>query len=69
VLGLWRHAEVLSAKIRANNNNGVSAECDCGRKIRLSLAVYEAGPILCGLCDGRFRSDDTDAGLDGGEPA
>jgi hypothetical protein len=69
VLGFWRHAEVLATKTRTSNNNGVSAECDCARKIRVSLAVYEAGPILCGLCEARFHADDTDPDPDGGEPA
>ncbi|MGW4351847.1 hypothetical protein ACWELJ_07105 [Nocardia sp. NPDC004582] len=39
---------------RKSNNNGVTGECDCGRKIRVSRGVYDAGPITCGLCDGIF---------------
>ena len=42
---------------RKSSNNGVSAECDCARKIRVSKAVYESGPILCGLCGSEFRAD------------
>jgi hypothetical protein len=64
-LGAYRHAEVIATKTRTNNNNGVSAECVCARKIRVSRAVYEAGPILCGLCEGRFAADTDDEG----EPA
>ena len=42
---------------RKSNNNGASAECGCGRKIRASLTVIEAGPILCGLCGTEFTAD------------
>jgi hypothetical protein len=64
-LGAYRHAELIATKTRTNNNNGVSAECGCARKVRVSRAVYEAGPILCGLCDTRFVADLDDEG----EPA
>jgi hypothetical protein len=57
-LGAYRHAEVIETKQRASNNNGVTCECDCPRKIRLSQTVYEAGPIVCGVCDTPFRTDD-----------
>ncbi|APA97093.1 hypothetical protein [Nocardia seriolae] len=43
---------------RKSNNNGLSVECDCGRKIRVSQSVYDAGPIYCGLCDGCFSPAD-----------
>ncbi|MEC3952901.1 hypothetical protein VMT65_07655 [Nocardia sp. CDC153] len=43
---------------RKSNNNGVSAECDCGRRIRVSRTVYDAGPISCGLCGGPFIESD-----------
>lgn len=49
----WRHEEVRVSG-RTGSNNGVAVTCDCGRKIRLSLSVYEAGPVLCGLCGGAF---------------
>lgn len=42
---------------RTSNNNGVAAACDCGRKLRLSRAVYDAGPITCGLCGTDFSAD------------
>jgi hypothetical protein len=38
----------------ASSNNGTTATCDCGRRIRTSRATYHAGPILCGLCGSRF---------------
>ncbi|SUA73662.1 Uncharacterised protein [Nocardia otitidiscaviarum] len=40
---------------RTSNNNGLSAECDCGRKIRVSRSTYEVGPICCGSCGGVFQ--------------
>ncbi|AYG05540.1 hypothetical protein [Gryllotalpicola protaetiae] len=42
--------------------NGYSAECECGRKIRVSASTYEAGPILCGLCHSPFTSADAEEG-------
>lgn len=42
---------------RKSNNNGASAECGCARKIRASLTVIEAGPILCGICGTEFTAD------------
>ncbi|AYF78033.1 hypothetical protein D7D52_34165 [Nocardia yunnanensis] len=39
---------------RKSNNNGLTAECDCGRKIRASRSAYEAGLISCGRCGGLF---------------
>lgn len=43
---------------RKSNNNGAAATCGCGRKIRASLAVLDAGPIICGLCCGEFTAED-----------
>ncbi|MEV0292575.1 hypothetical protein [Nocardia sp. NPDC050710] len=40
---------------RKSNNNGLSAECDCGRKIRVSRSVYVLGAIRCEVCDGLFE--------------
>jgi len=57
-LRAFRVPEPLRVKGRTNSNNGLSAECDCGRKIRVSKAVYEAGPILCGVCKQPFASDE-----------
>jgi len=58
VLRAFRVPELLRVKERTNSNNGLSIECDCGRKIRVSTAVFEAGPILCGLCKQPFTSDE-----------
>lgn len=43
---------------RPSSNNGVSAVCDCGRKIRVSRTVYELGPIQCTLCETPFTAPD-----------
>ncbi|MEU1207378.1 hypothetical protein [Nocardia sp. NPDC005825] len=43
---------------RKSNNNGLSAVCDCGRKIRVSRSVYEAGSISCGLCGSIFEAEE-----------
>lgn len=42
---------------RSSNNNGLSAECTCSRKIRVSRTVFEAGPIYCGNCGEAFDVD------------
>jgi hypothetical protein len=39
---------------RTNNNNGVSASCGCGRKIRVSRSTLELGSIACGICGEAF---------------
>src|SRR5690606_12694570 len=41
---------------RTSSNNGLSLACGCGRKIRASVSVAEAGPILCGLCGEPFAA-------------
>jgi hypothetical protein len=41
---------------RKDNNNGVTAECGCPRKIRTSRTSWAAGPILCAICSQPFRS-------------
>lgn len=43
---------------RGSSNNGSAAMCSCGRKIRASLAVLAAGPILCGICGAQFLPED-----------
>lgn len=42
---------------RTSNNNGVSAECNCGRKIRASKRVMEVGSIYCGNCGNEFNAE------------
>lgn len=39
---------------RKSNNNGVSASCGCGRKIRVSRSTLEQGGISCGVCGQDF---------------
>lgn len=46
----YRVGEAVSTGGRTNNNNGVSAVCGCGRKIRVAESVLAAAPIICGLC-------------------
>jgi hypothetical protein len=36
--------------------NGLVLLCGCRRKIRASVAVAEAGPIVCGVCGGEFTA-------------
>lgn len=51
---------------RKSSNNGVSASCECGRRIRVATSTYTAGPIVCGLCGTEFtdRIGEDDAGAD-----
>ena len=61
-LRAFRHPETVGeGKGRTSNNNGVAAECECPRKLRISLSVFEAGPIRCDTCvrwasPGKWRS-------------
>ena len=60
-LRVFRHPEPMGqAKQRTNNNNGVSCECLCPRKIRLSVTAFEEGPIVCAACDAAFLPEDLD---------
>jgi len=54
----YRRAEPATAGGRKSNNNGVSAECSCGRKIRVSRSVLDAGQIICGVCGEPFEAED-----------
>ncbi|MFE6229414.1 hypothetical protein [Cellulosimicrobium sp. NPDC057862] len=60
-MSAYRRAEV-GAEGRTSNNNGASLVCGCGRKIRASRSVVEAGPILCGLCGEPFAAPEEDEG-------
>ncbi|MFI1919718.1 hypothetical protein [Nocardia sp. NPDC020380] len=53
----YRRREPGRDRGRKSSNNGLSAECDCGRKIRVSRTVYQTGPILCGICGGAFETE------------
>jgi hypothetical protein len=60
-LGAYRHPEpVGAAKGRTNNNNGVTAECECPRKIRVARTVLDDGLIACCTCGSAFLPDDVD---------
>lgn len=64
-LNAYRHPDLFVGKQRTNNNNGITVECDCPRKIRLSDTAFEQGPIVCGVCEMPFLPDDIDpAGYD-----
>lgn len=49
-------------KTRKSSNNGVTARCDCGRRIRVAASILETGPITCGLCDSEFTGMSDPAG-------
>lgn len=53
----YRRREPARRGGRKSSNNGLTAECDCGRKIRVSRTVFEAGPIECGVCGSAFTAD------------
>jgi hypothetical protein len=60
-LRAWRHPEPTGeAKGRTNNNNGLTCECVCPRKLRISIAAFEAGPIGCAVCGTWFLPADVD---------
>ncbi|MTJ60841.1 hypothetical protein GL305_34935 [Nocardia seriolae] len=40
---------------RKSSNNGLTAECECGRKIRVAVGTFGVGPIICGLCQTTFE--------------
>lgn len=53
----YRRAESGDAEGKTKSNNGRAAVCSCGRKIRASNAVIDAGPIICGLCGEAFEPE------------
>lgn len=60
VLVAYRHAEVNAADPdgKPKPAGTPALECGCGRKVRASRAVAEAGPIICGLCGTEFETPD-----------
>jgi hypothetical protein len=56
----FRHAEPRGRGGRASSNNGVSARCGCGRRIRVAASVLALGPVTCGICGEDFTADDAD---------
>lgn len=69
----YRHAEAPTGGTGKTSRNNPAATCGCepARRIRVARAVLAAGPILCGICDTEFTTDDPDAdpgtGADGDE--
>lgn len=46
----------MKGRGRKGSNNGLSLSCQCAkpRKIRIALATYELGPIVCQVCGAEF---------------
>jgi len=61
-MSAYRHIDPVDTTTITTSRNGVSLECDCPRKIRVSLTVYAEGPIVCGLCGLPFADPDGDQG-------
>jgi len=59
-LRAYRRPDLLDGNGRTNNNNGLSCHCDCDRRLRISIKVFDAGPVLCALCGAAFLPDDAD---------
>src|SRR5690606_26327182 len=60
-LTAWRHPDTnTGAASRASSNNGLTCQCGCDRRIRISQTAFEVGPITCGICGENFTHDDTD---------
>lgn len=56
----FRHPEVRGTGKAPKSNNGVVAICECPepRRIRVrSVAMFEAGPIICGVCVRPFAAE------------
>ncbi|KIA61250.1 hypothetical protein [Nocardia vulneris] len=51
----YRRREPQRRGGRKSSNNGVSAECGCGRKLRISRSAFEVGGIRCEVCDELFE--------------
>ncbi len=56
-LTLYRHPEVFETKER-NSNNGLAVECECPRKLRVSVKTFDDGPIWCPTCGEYFLPED-----------
>jgi hypothetical protein len=57
-LGAWRHPETFDEGKPRTNNNGLVCECERPRKLRISQAVFDAGPVVCAICAEAFIPDD-----------
>ena len=51
----WRHPNGRASG-RGSSNNGVSARCGCGRRIRVAGSVLDEAPITCGACGTEFTA-------------
>ncbi|WP_280433670.1 hypothetical protein [Nocardia brasiliensis] len=51
-----RRSEPAKRGGRKSSNNGIAAECGCGRKIRLSRSAFEIGGIRCEVYETRFAA-------------
>ena len=60
-LTVWRHPEAATGLKRRNSNNGLTCQCACSRRIRVSATALEQGPITCGICGHDFAPDDQEA--------
>ncbi|MEC3953775.1 hypothetical protein VMT65_12115 [Nocardia sp. CDC153] len=60
----YRRSEPGRRGGRKSNNNGLSVECNCGRKIRVSKTVFETAPIYCGGCGAEFSAESEPGGGD-----
>jgi hypothetical protein len=47
--------------VAGRDERGLPARFECGRRIRVAPAVYEAGPITCRVCGSDFASNDLEA--------
>jgi hypothetical protein len=62
----WRHPELGGTAggdgdtPRANNNNGLTAVCECPRRFRISPKQYDAGGITCDVCGTPFVAVEPD---------
>ncbi len=62
-MSAYRHTDPTGpGNGRTSNNNGVSAECVCPRRIRVATTVLDEGPILCALCGAPFTDPDDETG-------
>lgn len=54
----YRRREPVRGGGRKSNNNGLSVECGCGRKLRISRSAFDVAAIECKACNGLFECSD-----------
>jgi hypothetical protein len=54
----YRRQDEVGGKKRANSNNGAVLTCACPRKLRASVSTVDGGPIVCGVCEAPFLTDE-----------